>query len=250
MLSGDVAVIDKDEEISITQPGKDSSHDKLITYLDEQIRNVILGGNLTSNVSSGSLAAANIHNQIREDISISDENIVLDVFKRTIKIFKEINGLNLDIDVVLISKADGDLDLAERDLKLFNMGFVPSKEYIEKTYGVILDEEEMKEFVKTKNENENLKPNKTAFKESLKKPKYLDKFDKALDSKDFSDGLKKTDDELEKALNEILNRCDTYEEAFDEFMGLYDAPLEEMENLMFKAVANSKIYGMFEEDKR
>lgn len=130
------------------------------------------------------------------------------------------------------------------------MGFVPSKEYIEKTYGVILDEEKMKDFIKTKNENENLKPNKTVFKESLKKPKYLDKFDKALDSKEFSDGLKKADDELEKALNEILSKCDTYEEAFNEFMRLYDAPLVEMENLMFKAVANSQVVGMFEEDKK
>ncbi|PSM51347.1 putative phage protein (DUF935 domain) [Campylobacter blaseri] len=241
MLSGDVAVIDQDESIELTQPNKDSSHDKLINYCDNQISKVILGANLTSSVKEGSFAAANIHNQIREDIALSDANILIYVVNRAIKFFKEVNGLNIDIEAKLFDKNKPNIELSERDLKLYNMGFIPTKEYIEETYNYEIDEQKSK-IIENKG---HLNSNYLAFKESLK-PKYLDMVDKAMDDEFLNKELINASSSLDKKLDEILNKSATYEEAFKEFMSLYqdNYTLNELEDSMFKAIANSQMHGL------
>ncbi|EDJ9628263.1 DUF935 family protein, partial [Campylobacter jejuni] len=67
MLNGDSAVIDKEEELDLIQPKAKANYNEIIDYLDNQIRSVVLGANLSSQVSGGSLAAAESHNQIRKD---------------------------------------------------------------------------------------------------------------------------------------------------------------------------------------
>ena len=65
MLSGDSAVIDTDEEITLVQPTSNVDFTRLPAYLDNQISKAILGANLTSDVKEGSYAAAKTHNEIR-----------------------------------------------------------------------------------------------------------------------------------------------------------------------------------------
>lgn len=139
MLAGDAAVINEDEEITITQPSRDSGHDKLVSYCDEQISKVILGANLTSNVTGGSLAAAEIHNNIRDEIALGDAKILLFILNRACQFFKEINRLDIDIEVKLFDKSKPNTELATRDLQIYNMGFVPTVEYIEETYNIEID---------------------------------------------------------------------------------------------------------------
>ena len=70
-----------------------------------------------------------------------------------------------------------------------------------------------------------------------------------MEDKELSAALEVADDELQKALGEILARCDTYEQAFGEFAKLYEnAPLQSIEEVMFRAIANAQIIGNEEAD--
>ena len=234
MLSGDSAVIDTDEEITLVQPTSNVDFTRLPAYLDNQISKAILGANLTSDVKEGSYAAAKTHNEIREDLAANDAKILIFVMNKAISFFKEINGYNGELYAKLFDEDAPNTERAARDKTLYDMGFAPTKKYITSTYNIEIDEN-------AGAQEKNLKANKanlTALKGSLK---ALDRFDKATDEMEIEDG------EIEAALNKLIASSETYEEAFDKLYELYDLPFEKLEPLMFKAVANAHMLGYIDE---
>ena len=234
MLSGDSAVIDTDEEITLVQPTSNVDFTRLHAYLDNQISKAILGANLTSDVKEGSYAAAKTHNEIREDLAANDAKILIFVMNKAISFFKEINGYNGELYAKLFDEDAPNTERAARDKTLYDMGFAPTKKYITSTYNIEIDEN-------ARVQEKNLKANKAnlaALKGSLK---ALDRFDKATDEMDIEDG------EIEAALNKLIASSETYEEAFDKLYELYDLPFEKLEPLMFKAVANAQMLGYLDE---
>ena len=236
MLSGDSAVIDTDEEITLVQPTSNVDFTRLPAYLDNQISKAILGANLTSDVKEGSYAAAKTHNEIREDLAANDAKILIFVMNKAISFFKDINGYNGELYAKLFDEDAPNTERAARDKTLYDMGFTPTKKYITSAYNIELDDNEQ-----VQEKDRNLKANKanlTALKGSLK---ALDRFDKATDEMDIEDG------EIEAALNKLIASSETYEEAFDKLYELYDLPFEKLEPLMFKAVANAQMLGYLDE---
>ena len=236
MLSGDSAVIDTDEEITLVQPTSNVDFTRLPAYLDNQISKAILGANLTSDVKEGSYAAAKTHNEIREDLAANDGKILVFVMNKAISFFKEINGYNGELYAKLFDEDAPNTERAARDKTLYDMGFTPTKKYITSAYNIELDDNEQ-----AQEKDRNLKANKanlTALKGSLK---ALDRFDKATDEMDIEDG------EIEAALNKLIASSETYEEAFDKLYELYDLPFERLEPLMFRAVANAQMLGYLDE---
>ena len=236
MLSGDSAVIDAEEELTLIQPTSNVDFTKLPNYLDNQISKAILGANLTSDVKEGSYAAAKTHNEIREDLASNDAKILIFVMNKTISYFKEINGFNGELYAKLYDEDAPNIERATRDKTLYDMGFIPTKKYITSTYNIEIDEDDQ-----ISKKDKSLKANKvnlTALKGSLK---ALDRFDKATDEMDIEDG------EIEAALNKLIASSETYEEAFDKLYELYDLPFEKLEPLMFKAVANAQMLGYIDE---
>ena len=236
MLSGDSAVIDTDEEITLVQPTSNVDFTRLPAYLDNQISKAILGANLTSDVKEGSYAAAKTHNEIREDLAANDAKILIFVMNKVISFFKEINGYNGELYAKLFDEDAPNTERAARDKTLYDMGFTPTKKYITSVYNIELDDNEQ-----AQEKDRNLKANKanlTALKGSLK---ALDRFDKATDEMDIEDG------EIEAVLNKLIASSETYEEAFDKLYELYDLPFEKLEPLMFKAVANAQMLGYLDE---
>ena len=234
MLSGDSAVIDTDEEITLVQPTSNVDFTRLPAYLDNQISKAILGANLTSDVKEGSYAAAKTHNEIREDLAANDAKILIFVMNKAISFFKEINGYNGELYAKLFDEDAPNTERATRDKTLYDMGFAPTKKYITSTYNIEIDEN-------ARVQEKNLKANKAnlaALKGSLK---ALDRFDKATDEMDIEDG------EIEAVLNKLIASSETYEEAFDKLYELYDLPFEKLEPLMFKAVANAQMLGYLDE---
>lgn len=234
MLSGDSAVIDTDEEITLVQPTSNVDFTRLPAYLDNQISKAILGANLASDVKEGSYAAAKTHNEIREDLAANDAKILIFVMNKAISFFKDINGYNGELYAKLFDEDAPNTERAARDKTLYDMGFVPTKKYITSTYNIEIDEN-------ARVQEKNLKANKanlTALKGSLK---ALDRFDKATDEMDIEDG------EIEATLNKLIASSETYEEAFDKLYELYDLPFEKLEPLMFKAVANAQMLGYLDE---
>ncbi|WP_314300466.1 DUF935 family protein [Campylobacter showae] len=236
MLSGDSAVIDTDEEITLVQPTSNVDFTRLPAYLDNQISKAILGANLTSDVKEGSYAAAKTHNEIREDLAANDAKILIFVMNKAISFFKDINGYNGELYAKLFDEDAPNTERAARDKTLYDMGFTPTKKYITSAYNIELDDNEQ-----AQEKDRNLKANKanlTALKGSLK---ALDRFDKATDEMDVEDG------EIEAVLNTLIASSETYEEAFDKLYELYDLPFEKLEPLMFKAVANAQMLGYLDE---
>ncbi|MDD3770487.1 MAG: DUF935 family protein [Sulfuricurvum sp.] len=140
MLSGDAAVIDPEDDIEIKTADKTGDFDKITAYLDDQIREAILGGNLTGNVQGGSFAAAEVHNEVRGDIAMADENMTISMIEKVVGMFVEINRLGEVVEVALKDKDDPNYKLAERDEKIAKMGYRPTKDYIEKTYNITVEE--------------------------------------------------------------------------------------------------------------
>lgn len=233
MLSGDSAVIDTEEELTLIQPSTNVDFTKLPTYLDNQISKAILGANLTSDIREGSYAAAKTHNEIREDLAANDGKILEFVLNKTIGFFKEINNYKSEIEAKIYDEDAPNAERASRDKTLFDMGFVPTAKYISKIYNIELDEKAIKERLSS-----DLKANKRVLK-NANKP--IDRFEKA------SSELKINDGEIEAALSELIAQSETYEQAFDRLYELYDLSFDELEKYMFRAIANAEMIGYADE---
>ena len=233
MLSGDSAVIDTEEELTLIQPSTNVDFTKLPTYLDNQISKAILGANLTSDIREGSYAAAKTHNEIREDLAANDGKILEFVLNKTIGFFKEINSYKGEIEAKIYDEDAPNAERASRDKTLFDMGFVPTAKYISKIYNIELDEKAIKERLSS-----DLKANKRVLK-NANKP--IDRFEKA------SSELKIDDGEIEAALSELIAQSETYEQAFDRLYELYDLSFDELEKYMVRAIANAEMIGYADE---
>ncbi|HDV7508724.1 TPA: DUF935 family protein [Campylobacter jejuni] len=242
MLNGDSAVIDKEEELDLIQPKTKANYNEIIDYLDNQIRNVILGANLTSQVSSGSLAATQSHNQIRKDLAAQDAKIVLFILNKAMKFFKEINGFKDELFVQFFNESDPKSELCERDLKLFNMGFNFNEEYLKNTYNI---EGNLKQNNKIQTQNPKaLFENKSL--STSKKP--LDKIDAFLEDDQFSQVDKKLQNELYNTFERFLNDSKTYEEAFLKLEKHFtNINKKDLESFMFNVLANASVLGYLED---
>ena len=227
MLSGDTAIIDPEESIELVHPdGSRGDFDKLIEYCDAQINRAILGANLTANVSSGSLAAAKVHNEIREDLANADKKILEQVLNEAIAYFKAINSIDEEIRAELLDEDAPHIELASRDKTIFEMGYKPTKSYIEQTYNI--EVEELKEqIVKNKTPfKERLIANKSEFKE--------EEFNDLVDSFLKHSTLSKSN------FLELLESAESYEEILLALGSLKNIEQKTVQD----AILISELYGM------
>lgn len=245
MLNGSTAVIDKDEEIELIQPSAKSDFKNLINYCDSQINRFILGGNLTGEVTEGSLAAAQAHNTIRSEIALSDERILCYVCNRVISYFKALNGISEEITFSLFNEDEPKNELATRDKIIYEMGFQPTQEYIEKTYNLKTTpltepKDSTKQEGEEKREKESnliknsLKSNLIPFKLPLNKNLTFDAID------NWTENLKLKDFDLDS----LLQNAKSFEEALELMeKSLQGEDLEIAEALLAQALMNAQIYG-------
>ncbi|HEF7917358.1 TPA: DUF935 family protein [Campylobacter jejuni] len=249
MLNGDSAVIDKEEELDLIQPKAKANYNEIIDYLDNQIRSVVLGANLSSQVSGGSLAAAESHNQIRKDLAAQDGQIVLFILNRAIKFFKEINHFKDELFAQFFNETEPKNELCERDLKLFNMGFNFDEEYIKSTYNVegkLIKELLNQESKVLKDDKEN---KKALFENKAKLESFEEDFiDKALEQKEYL----KVDESMSKFFKEqfesIVKDCKDFNEALNKLKENFSSlEQSEFEKHLFIALNNSSILGYLED---
>lgn len=250
MLSGDSAVIDKEEEINLVHPSSTADFSMLPKYMDNQISKAILGANLTSDVKEGSLAAAKTHNEIREDLAANDAKILVFVINKTIEYFKKVNNLEIEFYAKLYDEDAPNLERANRDKIIFDMGFNPTTDYIKTTYNIDLEDEkrEINDVFNDKNAgkkiaNKSSSVNKTIF------PKYGDSVDLFLnEDKLLESALKGSDKRLIEGMKYCLSTSKTYEEAFDKFaLKFNDYDLDEIEDISFKTMTAAGMLGYVNE---
>ena len=239
MLGGDGAVLDTEDDIKIETVKDGGNFKELVEYIDNQIREVILGGNLTANVKGGSLAAANVHNEVREDLAQADENIVNKLIKEVIKNFKELNSLTTEISGKLKDKDDPNKPLADRDKVIHDMGFKPTKEYIEATYNIKVEE------IKEENKNSLIANSNNLYSKGSsaivlnKLPQ--DELDRNLNNIDFTP-LALT---FHKQILEIVNKSESYEEMLDNLFNAYPTfDTKELEDSLNQYLANASLLGV------
>lgn len=237
MLGGDSAVIDDEDSIEITQIQRAGDFDKIAEYCDNQIRSIILGGNLTSEVKGGSFAAANVHNEIREDIAMSDENLTLDLIREAARMIKEINNISAEITVTLKDKDDPNIELAGRDERIAKMGYRPTQEYIEKTYNITV---------------EAIEPSKIANSVLMQKLYALSATKPISDTDTLSDSvdIHKIALSFQTQIVEIIDHADSFEEAIDLLHAAYPGmDISELQDTMDMALQSSYILGTAEVER-
>lgn len=232
MLSGDAAVIEKDDEIKIETVSKTGDFDKITSYLDDQIREAILGGNLTGNVKGGSFAATQTHNEIREDIAMSDEHTTLQLMRKVIESFRVLNSIKEPIKIILKDKDDPNTVLAERDERISNMGYKPTKAYIERTYNIEVEEK--------------TDPTATIANKHLQKL-YAFSQNKpitSLEDIENSADLKTIALSFQSQIVDIVDKCTSFEEAIDALHEAYpQMDIEALQDVMDSALQSSYILG-------
>jgi len=231
MLGGDGAVIDSEDTLDIKTATDKGNYKELIEYIDNQIRQLILGGNLTSNVTGGSQAAATVHNDIREDLAQADENIVKKVIKEVLENFRELNNIAEEITGDLKDKDDPNKELADRDKVISEMGYTPTQEYVEQTY--------------------NIKVEKTPDTKSVIENSKLLAFSKDLPEDELEYQLNKIDTinplTFQKQILEIIENSTSYEDMQDQFLSIYpNTNTDDLQEILFNNIANSMILGAAE----
>ncbi len=231
MLGGDGAVLDTEDSLEIVTAKDKGNYKELIEYIDDQIRQLILGGNLTSNVKGGSQAAATVHNDIREDLAKADENIVNKIIKEVLKNFKEINNIAGELTGELKDKDDPNKDLADRDKVIHDMGYKPTQEYIEQKYNIKVEKiEDTKQII----------ANSKLYHFSKDIPQ--DELELQSNNVDTKKPLT-----FQKQILEIIENSTSYEDMQDKLSTIYpNTSIEDLQEILFNNIANSEILGRAE----
>lgn len=117
-----------------------NTHEALARWLDEQISEAVLGETLSTNLGGGggSLAASRTHNEVRKELTKADADLLSGTLNATlVRWIAEVNLPGASPPRLWWDCAEPeDLNTrADRDAKIFSMGFSPSPEYIANTYG-------------------------------------------------------------------------------------------------------------------
>jgi phage gp29-like protein len=231
LRSGSAGIFPKESLITLLE-GKGAKPDFLafIKYCDETISNLILGNTLSGNVQpSGSYALGKVHDDRRKDylsfdlrlLSVTVERFLTQVLTLCFAKPASFKFLFDDSD----EADEQSLSLVYKNL--YDAGFEIPVEHIEKIFKI--------EGV-TKRSIEDMLP-------SAKEPnararsKPLDKIDAGLSELNIPNNIS-------AKLERILQRCATYEEAYDILLRDYEgAEFDKLEDELTNAIANAKILG-------
>lgn len=230
MLAGDVAVVEEDDKVELKTPGAKGDFKELSKYADDQIREALLGGNLTGNVESGSLAASQTHNDIKEDIAMVDSYILLSLCQQIISKFIAVNKYTKEITVQLKDPEDINKDRAQRDLAIHQMTggkLRPSKDYLEQTYSIKLEDiESTTTAIPNKQKN-----NFFALAQLLS-----DEIDKGVNEVDTSE----LEDQIVDEVLKVFDGCESFDDAFKALSDKYqdislDSISPHLRDMLFQA---------------
>ncbi|RQO63153.1 hypothetical protein DBR47_00845 [Paucibacter sp. KBW04] len=128
------------ELIEASRSGSVDTYEKLVRYMDEQISKAVLGETMSTTAASAGLGSnqANVQNDVRLEVAMDDANELDETLNDTlVRWIVEYNmpGAGLPKLEHVFDEPEDTAKLAERDSKLFQMGFEPSEQYITETYG-------------------------------------------------------------------------------------------------------------------
>lgn len=128
-------------ELLEPKTGNVTAYEPLVRYLDEQISTAVLGETMSTTSKSSGLGSnqANVHNEVRKELSLADADLLSDTLNSTlVRWIVELNLPNAQPPRVYRDFAEQE-DLkarAERDQIVATMsGLKPTAKYVQETYG-------------------------------------------------------------------------------------------------------------------
>jgi phage gp29-like protein len=144
MTQDTVIVSPQDFKVDIAESNKATSVElfrELINHCNAEISKVLLSQTLTTELSSGSLAAAQTHFKIRKDVIRADSRLCESTINTLIDYIVKVNfGDNKAPKFRHIINESDNQERIDRDIKLVQAGIKLNKDYWAKTYG-LKDEE-------------------------------------------------------------------------------------------------------------
>lgn len=143
-IASDVGiVVPEGTEVDLLEAARSGSidtYEKLARYMDEQMSVCVLGETNTTTAQSSGLGSgqANVHNEVRKEISQADADLLTDSLKPFIAWLIDYNMPGAGAPKVSrdFSEEEDLNKRAERDKRIYDMGFDPTEQYITETYGV------------------------------------------------------------------------------------------------------------------
>ncbi len=143
-LANDAGVIMPDsvqvELLEAQRSGSIDTYDKLVRYMDEQMSLAVLGEQLTTTPKATGIGSglAEAHNDVRIELARWDADLLSETLNQTlVRWIVEFNLPGAPLPTVWrVIEAPEDLGArAERDRKIYDMGFRPTLAYVTDTYG-------------------------------------------------------------------------------------------------------------------
>lgn len=236
MLAGDVAVVEEDDKVDLIAPEKKGDFHELSKYADDQIRETLIGAVLMGSTSGGSFAAAKEQNAVREDIAMTDQYLLKSLIDQTIEAFIKVNNYSKELKVELKDTDDQNINLSERDLRIHQMSgekMRPTKEYLEDTYKIKLEEAP----------DETIIPNAVM----IANKAATSSTDHLAAQLPLGNETKELELELVKQIEAIFATAESYEEALIALEEHYqDLDTKVLEELLGNYIANAHLFGLAE----
>jgi len=216
---------------------------QLADYMDKQISQAILGQNLTSDVSSGSLAAAEVHDEVKEEIISDDARIVERFFNEVFKLIRDVNFPDSNVPKLTLESPKGiDKDLSERDKNLQELGVKFKKGYFQKVYNL---EEEDFDVQEEENFSEPTKAPEFAEAKKEEEPEFRDQtaVDHLIDSFSATE-MNEFAEEILKPIVDIVQNSNDFSECMERLSEAYpEMSSEKLEQSLQKAIFVTESFG-------
>ena len=245
MIQDAVAAIPDGSSVDVIERKGGSGNQEfkqIAEFMDKQIAQAILGQNLTSDVSSGSLAAAEVHQEVKDEIVNDDSKIVQKFFDDVFKLIRDVNFPNSRAPRLNLSSPEGiDKDLADRDKTLTETGVKFSKSYFMKAHNLSEDDFEVEGESSSEGKIESpggefSEETDPEFKDQNAVDHFVDSF-KAGDFQEFAD-------ELLAPVFRIIEESKDYSEAMEQISEAYpEMSSERLEDVIGKAIFTAESFG-------
>ena len=144
MISDAVAIAPEGSEITIdslaNKGGLSNVHAEYINAANGEISKAVLGQTLTTELSgdTGSYAAGQVHNEVREGLALADRRRASAAFNRLASVYTHYNFGSEVLPPTFEFVKDKELytEQVERDVKMYSIGWRPKKPYIMREYGI------------------------------------------------------------------------------------------------------------------
>ena len=127
------------ELLDVAKSGSIDTYDRLLRYMDEEMSKAVLGETLTTTIGDvGSRAAAQTHNGVRMELIKADADLLSVTLNKSLLTWLtewHFPGANPPRMWRRVEEPKDEKAEADKDLVIFQMGFAPEEEFIQKKYG-------------------------------------------------------------------------------------------------------------------